>query len=433
MPPGYTDDTSSYSLTSADLAAPREMARSRSSTTRHWMSTTTALETPSSVEVARSRATGVVRARASSQRRGQRVDASLRVTITKRDYEQMLSWTLDYPRIETGGDLFGTWLDSGGCVVKAVTGPGVNAQHHATAFFQDKNFLAQAGRYLEANGAYHLGTWHSHHTIGLPQPSSGDDRSFHTVMAAYGRSQFLALIAAIEHNDAVVRPYLYSGLTGTGRLGAFDMVEASADPVGFLDHSKVLNSMARIDYQVAPEAPRTSTAAPAAPPAWIREPSVSGALKDAANALSKQPFKVAKIEFKGDDFIINFTHQDDVPCSLTFARNFKSTFCVKVDSTIFAGPVQVTLSSLQAVRKELYNHCRSLFAKHDTEDTISGIRHSNAQAPVKRASTSNVRATTRTSTTRSTENPAGTSSALLKSKPSTTHANAADETPQPPL
>jgi hypothetical protein len=82
---------------------------------------------------------------------------------------------LDYPNIETGGQLFGFWTSNGTPVVTYVIGPGANAQHHQTSFVQDQEYPDVVGRELyRIYRLQHIGEWHSHHQLDLARPSGGD-------------------------------------------------------------------------------------------------------------------------------------------------------------------------------------------------------------------------------------------------------------------
>ena len=84
-------------------------------------------------------------------------------------------WILDWKNIETGGQLFGFWTSRGVPVVLFAIGPGPKANHQATFFNQDVDYLKQVGTaLLERFGLQHIGEWHSHHQLGLAVPSGHD-------------------------------------------------------------------------------------------------------------------------------------------------------------------------------------------------------------------------------------------------------------------
>lgn len=82
---------------------------------------------------------------------------------------------LDCPRTETGGELFGFWTATGIPVILFALGPGPRANHQTTFFNQDVDYLVRVGRRLIRQfGLQHIGEWHSHHQLGLAQPSAHD-------------------------------------------------------------------------------------------------------------------------------------------------------------------------------------------------------------------------------------------------------------------
>lgn len=126
----------------------------------------------------------------------------LTVFIYEEEATLISNWTLDYPDIETGGDLFGLWRSENEIVVQAVLGPGKNCRRNATSFFQDEHYLSNVGGFLTANeGLCNIGGWHSHHTLNLPEPSAGDAATIWRHLPTPGR--FLLVITTIETNRDV--------------------------------------------------------------------------------------------------------------------------------------------------------------------------------------------------------------------------------------
>lgn len=102
---------------------------------------------------------------------------------------------LDYPNIETGGQLFGFWTSMGTPVVMYAIGPGRYAQHNPTSFVQDQAYLQTVG--IEIHKRYrlqHIGEWHSHHQLGLAHPSGGD---VNTMRYGVGKPGFPRLLLCI--------------------------------------------------------------------------------------------------------------------------------------------------------------------------------------------------------------------------------------------
>lgn len=121
----------------------------------------------------------------------------------------------EYPCIETGGELFGYWLDSGAPVVSYILGPGLGSIHQYTSFHQDPDWLNDVGTELyDRHALQHIGAWHSHHRLGLNQPSKADVRT--VVRGIEGRSKFLLMIATLDAapNSPVVQSYYLVGRNG---------------------------------------------------------------------------------------------------------------------------------------------------------------------------------------------------------------------------
>lgn len=99
--------------------------------------------------------------------------------IYKSELDFISRCILDYPNIETGGQLFGFWTSDGTPIVTYVIGPGTNAQHHQTSFVQDQEYPDIVGRELHLRyRLQHIGEWHSHHQLDLARPSGGDVNAF---------------------------------------------------------------------------------------------------------------------------------------------------------------------------------------------------------------------------------------------------------------
>ena len=98
-----------------------------------------------------------------------------RAAIFRSEMDYISSCILDCPDIETGGQLFGYWTESGVPVVLYAIGPGRNANHQTTFFNQDVDYLVKVGGELRRLfGLRHIGEWHSHHKLGLARPSGHD-------------------------------------------------------------------------------------------------------------------------------------------------------------------------------------------------------------------------------------------------------------------
>lgn len=117
------------------------------------------------------------------------------------------AWT-----IETGGDLFGRWQDTP--TVYLATRAGPKAIRNTTHFRLDVDYLRQLSETLATDWSLrYFGDWHSHHRLGLIEPSSGDRRR---IRGLGGRNQFASMaeiIVTVEDSrrDPIIRihPWLY--------------------------------------------------------------------------------------------------------------------------------------------------------------------------------------------------------------------------------
>ncbi len=145
-----------------------------------------------------------------------------KVFMFKEDYQRMEALVLKYPNLETGGDLFGLWTSDNEAVLHIVLGPGRNCKRTGASFYQDIPYLKRNGELLTQDYMLcHIGEWHSHHQLGLLQPSQGDSS---TVIRNYPRGTcgFLLIIANIlSPNKVKLLPYLYTekSIYGFDKMG----------------------------------------------------------------------------------------------------------------------------------------------------------------------------------------------------------------------
>lgn len=115
---------------------------------------------------------------------------------------------LDYPNIETGGQLFGYWSADGTPVVLYAIGPGLNANHQATFFNQDTSYLVRVGEVLYSKyGLHHIGEWHSHHQLGLAQPSGHDANTMITSINNSHLGRFLLCIGNCTKTQSTLNAF----------------------------------------------------------------------------------------------------------------------------------------------------------------------------------------------------------------------------------
>lgn len=139
-------------------------------------------------------------------------DSSTKTNNKAYIYDSELSFLgkciLDYPNIETGGQLFGYWTASGTPVVVYAIGPGPHANHQVAFFNQDVQYLERVGHILVSHfGLMHIGEWHSHHTLGLDIPSSHDAHTMQKSIDRLHLNRFLLCIGNCRGNQYSIKPY----------------------------------------------------------------------------------------------------------------------------------------------------------------------------------------------------------------------------------
>jgi len=141
-------------------------------------------------------------------------------------------FALDYPDIETGGDLFGFWTHTGKPVVQYVIGPGLNARRTVGFFNQDVDYLNSCGKRLRAmHGLQHIGEWHSHHRLGLRHPSPHDSDTVCRAIKDCGLSRFLLVICTISNECTNLDGFLYTQSRGYNHTPMSWVIFSSSNPL----------------------------------------------------------------------------------------------------------------------------------------------------------------------------------------------------------
>lgn len=134
-----------------------------------------------------------------------------KAVIYQSELDYISRCVLDYPNIETGGDLFGFWTYSGFPVIQYAIGPGANANHQSTFFNQDANYLLELGNKLrETHGLQHIGEWHSHHQLGLAEPSGHDISTVCKAISQYNLSNFFLVITNIREQSSSINGFMFN-------------------------------------------------------------------------------------------------------------------------------------------------------------------------------------------------------------------------------
>ena len=138
------------------------------------------------------------------------------VYINEGEKHQIEEWVKIWPNTETGGDLFGAWIDDHTAVVQFVLGPGRNCSRTGASFYQHVDYLRDAGSYLtQQHGLCNIGQWHSHHQLGLTRPSGGDENTVWSNMPKLGLNRYIVFIATITGGSRSYYPYNYGDYYGS--------------------------------------------------------------------------------------------------------------------------------------------------------------------------------------------------------------------------
>lgn len=123
-----------------------------------------------------------------------------KVYINEGERKRIEEWVKLKPDIETGGDLFGLWLDNDTAVVQFALGPGEGCSRTETSFFQDTDYLERTGNFFtRQHGLCNIGQWHSHHKLALSEPSNGDHNTVWSNMPLTGIAIYLSISSMLTH------------------------------------------------------------------------------------------------------------------------------------------------------------------------------------------------------------------------------------------
>lgn len=130
------------------------------------------------------------------------------VLVYQSELDNLSRCILDYPHIETGGQLFGYWTSAGVPVVLYAIGPGDKANHQPTFFNQDLDYLEMVGGILVHEfGLQHIGEWHSHHQLSLAHPSGHDARTIYDNMLRHDLRWFLLCIGNCTNTASTINAF----------------------------------------------------------------------------------------------------------------------------------------------------------------------------------------------------------------------------------
>ncbi|MCG5218233.1 MPN domain-containing protein [Streptosporangium soli] len=119
-----------------------------------------------------------------------------KVRIYESELEVLCDETYEHPKIETGGNLFGLFSHGGGPTVFLATRPTVRSVRQTHSVELDSEAVGALQQVMwDRFGIQLLGMWHSHHTIGLFEPSSGDRARTQSFAVKAGRPCYTEILA----------------------------------------------------------------------------------------------------------------------------------------------------------------------------------------------------------------------------------------------
>jgi hypothetical protein len=91
--------------------------------------------------------------------------------------------------------LLGLWTHGGRPVVLLALPPGPEARHESMHFADDiEHFRSTSALMHEQFGMQPIGTWHSHHGLGLDEPSAGDVNQVRSITGKNGIQRWMEII-----------------------------------------------------------------------------------------------------------------------------------------------------------------------------------------------------------------------------------------------
>ncbi|WP_341739546.1 hypothetical protein [Microcoleus sp. CAWBG640] len=146
---------------------------------------------------------------------GQSSHANYEVYIYESEYNLMIAQAQEFIDKETGGSVFGTLTHGGMFIIGLASGPGPKARGSGGDFEQDVDFLNYwQGELMKTFALQFIGGWHSHHTLGIKQPSGLDSQVIQKYAIRHDRQTALEIIVTHDSPNrqnftTVPRAYFY--------------------------------------------------------------------------------------------------------------------------------------------------------------------------------------------------------------------------------
>lgn len=152
-----------------------------------------------------------------------------KVYIYESEYKSIIAGAQQFLHKETGGTLYGTLTYGMMFVVWLASAPGKQAWGTGGEFQQDADFINRwQKKLMKEYAVQYIGGWHSHHTLGIRRPSSGDTNKIQQYNLRANRQVALEIIVTHEnsqpyrHYTTVPHAFYYDDIqNGRYALGEF--------------------------------------------------------------------------------------------------------------------------------------------------------------------------------------------------------------------
>ncbi|MCA9448874.1 MAG: Mov34/MPN/PAD-1 family protein [Candidatus Omnitrophica bacterium] len=126
------------------------------------------------------------------------------IKIFEEDSKLLCEEVLRHPHQETGGALLGHITRRGTIIVYLIIPQGPNASQSAYHFKQDIHHLLEVLEFmLDKYGLEYVGDWHTHHQLGLEQPSGEDANNMASISAKNAAAPLAQIIANIRSRSTL--------------------------------------------------------------------------------------------------------------------------------------------------------------------------------------------------------------------------------------
>lgn len=133
-----------------------------------------------------------------------------RLLIYQSEVEEIARDSRKHDGRETCWQFLGTSSFTGDTCVEYVLGCGPKAIHESTFCKPDQKFIDKQGKWLvKKYGLSHIGAGHSHHRLGLNNPSEYDIKTTMKGMRRNGLESFVQMIVTYDDHSIRLNPFMF--------------------------------------------------------------------------------------------------------------------------------------------------------------------------------------------------------------------------------